>query len=447
MSARFRGGTATGVQDGALRHVNCIIGSVFKIPLSPRCRDFHVADGESRPSAGARFRAPFAQRKTGMVSPSQPHEASRSQRAQILLDRGMAALRRGARGLARNRLVRVVELEPTTANAWIALARAAVSPTDAVSHLRRALELAPESAVARAGLLWHSSMIEEPASSESNAPVATLELPVTQGSEESQPAGEPAVELAVPESIVASAELTEFETRSVQTTIVAPPADESLMFEVGGASEFPVASTESPEVHATEEKITPVVGLPTISSEEATATVVVPTETVPDVATVPSDMSIEATVADADIALEGVPSVAAPPVSEQELATDEWQRWLTGRQRTTAAPVPTNVAGPAIVNEVSERLAHALQRVLGARAGCPCERRPTNLCRSRRLPTLWKSSLPPNPKWWHRRPKSASGRSPSKPRSTMCRPKLHRANRRMIVQRCWLSTTAQRFDG
>jgi twitching motility two-component system response regulator PilG len=69
------------------------------------------------------------------------------------------------------------------------------------------------------------------------------------------------------------------------------------------------------------------------------------------------------------------------PITEQELATTEWRRWVTGaaaptgdeasRERTEGEPARAtapSAESARLVNEVSERLALALQRVLGQRA-------------------------------------------------------------------------------
>jgi len=65
-----------------------------------------------------------------------------------------------------------------------------------------------------------------------------------------------------------------------------------------------------------------------------------------------------------------------PPITEQELATAEWQRWVTGASSLAPSTSPSNPDAARIVNEVSERLAHALQRVLKQKGLSPAATSP-----------------------------------------------------------------------
>jgi twitching motility two-component system response regulator PilG len=205
------------------------------------------------------------------------------------------------------------------------------------------------------------------------------EPPVVREAEEVIGSEAQAVEVEATESVVAAPELLADETQSVQTTVVPPQADERMRFEVGSTPETPVVLVETSEVMAPETGLDTAAGLPPIAAEVAMSTAVAAIEMVPEAPTAPLDEHVDSVPTDVDAELELVPSVAAPQVSEQELATAEWQRWLTGRQGSPSAVQPTMTSGPAIVNEVSERLAHALQRVLGARAGLSLRTTPDNL--------------------------------------------------------------------
>lgn len=314
-----------------------------------------------------------------MVSQSVSSEGLPSRRAQTLMDLGLTALRRGARGLARQRLARVVELTPASSEAWIALARVAASPVDAVAHLRRALVLAPESTVARAGLVWHTELLGEAVydSLPETIPVqrsdvtGPLSLPSPEAvTEESQSSGATCVptmtdagtridepttleEIHPEESVVEQPVVATDPTREEPTDLQTIPA--SLAVEVPEPAPVLLAPANGAASHS--------------NASHSLAS---------------QDLSIHSETTEVIEADEA--GLSAPPVSEQELATVEWQQWLKGRQGSESPPLSPTVppplkstTAPAIVSEVSERLAHALQRVLGARAGLSLRTEPIHL--------------------------------------------------------------------
>jgi len=112
-----------------------------------------------------------------------------------------------------------------------------------------------------------------------------------------------------------------------------------------------------------EETATPTVALPADASLQLVAAESSPT---PESASLDKELVVPALLAEQDVATPAEAS-ALPSITEQELATAEWQRWVNG---ATPPPLPAPTANPEaarIVNEVSERLALALQRVLKQR--------------------------------------------------------------------------------
>ena len=123
------------------------------------------------------------------------------------------------------------------------------------------------------------------------------------------------------------------------------------------------------------------------TSEVVAASDVVPVESSTTEAVAPVTLDVEATTEETAVAETDTETTSAEaasgfrPITEQELATTEWRRWVTGaaaptgdeapRERTEGEPARAtapSAESARLVNEVSERLALALQRVLGQRA-------------------------------------------------------------------------------
>ena len=75
-----------------------------------------------------------------------------SSEAQELVRQGQAAAMVGRRGEARDALRRAVELDPTSVDAWLALAGVEDEPVDKIACFETVLSLDPNQAEARLGL-------------------------------------------------------------------------------------------------------------------------------------------------------------------------------------------------------------------------------------------------------------------------------------------------------
>jgi twitching motility two-component system response regulator PilG len=361
-----------------------------------------------------------------------------------LFERAVIALRVGSRTAARRVLGRLVAEGPAQAAPWIALAHAAGSPLVAIDCLEKALALEADSAVARAGLEWHRWLLAQPGQSlapavvdPSNASPRETDRPETADWTEHSggPAGpseEPSegttlvadepddiadaeVEQAMPtdergrsmlrqideleaslKSDLATAPAlpslsTTATTEVIPGVIWAPDAvtNPKVLPELVDEGELPasdprpgpVASDapgsssilEQPVVEATQAGGTSTAGDVTLVGEPVVTDL--PPGT--NIAITTEDVTAEDVTAEAPLKAE----MGLQPITEQELATTEWRRWVTGTAVPTAEQAlqdpATNETGRTtkpsaesarLVNEVSERLALALQRVLGQRA-------------------------------------------------------------------------------
>ncbi len=191
-------------------------------------------------------------------------------------------------------------------------------------------------------------------------PCSASELPPPAAPEptpEAKPDTPPMVALAVealPSDLPASAPEPAFATQSPETADAETP-DAALP----GAEPVLIAPHDGASTGMAEAAPTPIDA--TVEPPVAEAV------TASDASDLAGELPLEET---GETAAPAVPS-HLPPITEQELATAEWQRWVTGATALTSPEAPANPEAARIVNEVSERLAHALQRVLKQRGLTP----------------------------------------------------------------------------
>jgi twitching motility two-component system response regulator PilG len=362
-----------------------------------------------------------------------------------LFERAVIALRVGSRTAARRVLGRLVAEGPGQAAAWIALAHAAGSPLVAIDCLEKALALEADSAVARAGLEWHRWLLAQPGQSpapavcdpsnasprepdrpetadwteHSGGPADPLEEPsdgTTLVADDPDDIADAVVEQAMPtdergrsmlrqidelEASLKSDLATAPDLPSLPTTattevipgvIWAPDAvtNPKVLPELVDEGELPASDPQPGPVASDAPGSSSILEQPVVEAMQVGETSIVGDVTLvgePVVTDLPPGTNSAITAEDVtaeDVTADDAPPKAEmglQPITEQELATTEWRRWVTGAAVPTAEQSlqdpATNETGRTtkpsaesarLVNEVSERLALALQRVLGQRA-------------------------------------------------------------------------------
>jgi len=101
---------------------------------------------------------------------------SKSQQAQELLRRGIAAARADQRETARRYLQQVIELEPTQEQAWLWLSTVAETPVAAQACLEQALRINPNNTATRQALAALQRGISKPPPSPSSQPAVPVEV-------------------------------------------------------------------------------------------------------------------------------------------------------------------------------------------------------------------------------------------------------------------------------
>lgn len=194
--------------------------------------------------------------------------------------------------------------------------------------------------------------LAEEAASAVPCPAVDVQTPAAAAS---TPVESQVVDIA-PETLPADLAVTMAESVLVEEIAASLPSEDvsTIAPLVGESSAVTVITPPSSPVHG--EIDTPVA--------QAVAT--------PDAADLSGTTSADET---SDGAGPSVPS-PLPPITEQELATAEWQRWVTGNTPVASPNSSANPETARIVNEVSERLAHALQRVLKQKGLAPATEAP-----------------------------------------------------------------------